>query len=236
MIVNGWFTWAERVPGHPKKVNGGTNPAIGFIGHSAEGGENYLRDNPSQAPEVGGRKSWHLSNLTDGGFLQHYPITARCWASGSPYPNDNFVAMESEGMAGTPLNEAQIANASRALKELSELQGWTPQRLVTVWEHREATRWGSLATACPSNRYPWDEILERVNGGDELSQAEQEELGDRRALAFVLRELTWPSPGQVGEGIYRPVSVDDNGTHLLIELRNPDRTPLAEPVRFWVRK
>lgn len=70
--------------------------------------------------------------------------------------------MESEGVAGQPLTEAQIATTRRVINELAAYKGWKPERGVTIHEHREATRWGSKTTLCPSNRYPWDEILRHL--------------------------------------------------------------------------
>jgi hypothetical protein len=30
---------------------------------------------------------------------------------------------------------------------------------VNLWEHREMVRFGAAATACPSGRIPWDELI-----------------------------------------------------------------------------
>lgn len=147
MIDNGWFDWAERVPGAQNKVNGWDGPASGFIAHSAEGWEKYLRE---ASANPGNSKSWHLSNLLDGTLLQHYPIYAQCWSSGHATPNNNYVAMEAEGLFDTPLNEAQTATVIRVLADL----GWSPERHKTVFEHNDFT-----ATACPSGRYDWATIL-----------------------------------------------------------------------------
>ena len=160
--ANGWFDWAERVPGHDEKVNGNRNPASGFVAHSAEGWEAYMRSNPPLPPSVGGKKSWHLSNLVDGRLLQHYSIYSQCWASGSTFPNNNYVAMEHEGVAGQPLTSKQTETTTRVLSELSTLVVWKPVRQVTLWEHNECTRWGSDPTACPSGRIPWEEILRKL--------------------------------------------------------------------------
>lgn len=147
----GWFDWAERVPGAPNKVNGLTSPARGFIAHSAEGYEKYLRD---ASANPGNSKSWHLSNLFSGRLLQHYPINAQCWSSGHYIPNDTLVAMEAEGLYTTPLNALQTATVVRVIQDLSEFKGWEPRRGKTLLEHKDYT-----ATACPSGRYDWTAIL-----------------------------------------------------------------------------
>ena len=120
--AQGWISWAERVPGPAWKVSGGVNPVLGFVAHSAEGYEAYLR---SYQNDTVRRASWCLSNLYDGRLLQHYPVTSQCWASGSPYPNNNFVACEHEGMAGEPLTPAQIETTRRVIDELMAWKGYS---------------------------------------------------------------------------------------------------------------
>lgn len=154
--AQGWLDWAERVPGTPWKQNGGRNTVQGFVAHSAEGWEDYLRNYQKDTTR---RASWTFSNLKDGRLLQHYPIYAQAWASGSTFPNNNFVPMEHEGKAGQVLTPAQVKTTAAVIAELAKAGGWKPERGVTLWEHRECTRWGSSPTACPSNRIPWDEVL-----------------------------------------------------------------------------
>lgn len=204
ITADGWIDWAERVPGHTEKVNGWLNPVAGFVAHSAEGWEAYLRSNPPQTAAVGGRKSWHLSNLLDGRLLQHYPIYAQCWASGATLPNNSFVAMEHEGVAPVPLTPAQTRTTTLVIQELAAIGGWNPQRQVNLWEHRECTRWGAEPTACPSNRIPWDVIL-AAPGGDPLDPVKEDALDRRNALVALLAVLT-------GEGAtigIRPIAPDD---------------------------
>lgn len=170
MAVNsdGWLTEAERVAGPVVKTNGGRNTMIGFVAHSAEGWERTMRD---YVADVNVRKSWHFSNLRDGRLLQHYPVTAQCWTSGSGFPNNNFVSMESEGLSTQPLNEAQLANVVLVIKALSvftnrptvERTTEVKAHTLMVVEHNECTKWGSLATSCPSGRYNWELIMNEVN-------------------------------------------------------------------------
>lgn len=197
--ANGWLDWAERVPGHPEKANAGRNPVLGFVAHSAEGWEGYLRSNPPQHPSVGGRKSWHLSNLVSGKLLQHYPIYVKCWASGANYPNDNYVAMEHEGVAGQILTPPQVETTTRVISEISKLKNWEPIRKSTLWEHNECTRWGAEPTACPSNRIPWEEILRKLNPPlpTELRKSDMRIIHDHTGAAYLTYEaqLAWiPTP------------------------------------------
>jgi N-acetylmuramoyl-L-alanine amidase len=153
-----WFDWAERVPGPPNKTNGGWNPAAGIVGHSAEGGEAYLRSyNENWADPRSA--SWIGSNLYSGHLLQHYPLSAQCWTSGCAYGNNQLLGIEHEGFAGEMLTYAQQQTLARIIREVSELRGWVPARQVTLWEHNEMANFGAAPTACPSSRIPWYDVL-----------------------------------------------------------------------------
>lgn len=158
----GWLSWAERVPGHVAKQNGGVNKIKGLFAHSAEGYEAYLRADPPRPTGV----SWHLSNLFDGRLLQHYSLFVQCWHATAA--NNSYVGMEHEGRVPNEptLTDAQVVTARRVIAEIAEWRHWTPSRPSgpldtshTLWEHREVVRLGGTATACPSGRIPWDKIL-----------------------------------------------------------------------------
>lgn len=171
ITADGWFDWAERVPGHWEKQNGGTNPVQGIFLHSAEGYETYLRSNPPLPKAIGGEKSWHLTNLFNGRLLQHYPVTAQCWHAQIPHAttaNSRYVAMEHEGKVPNDptLTDAQVITARRVIAELSARYSWVPSRpqsasdtSYTLWEHGEVVRLGGTFSSCPSGRIPWDRIL-----------------------------------------------------------------------------
>lgn len=177
----GWLDWAEKMPAPWSKTNGGINPVKGVFLHSAEGYADHLLD-----LAVNGPLSWHASNLMDGRFIQHYPFTARCWHATAA--NQSYIGIENEGVNGIDLslNEAQIANAVRLIADLAAWKGWTPTRTAdttqTLWEHREVTRLGGSATACPSGRIPWDVILNRLNQEEDMTP----ELKALLAAAFIL--------------------------------------------------
>lgn len=116
--ADGWFDWAIRMPGNPAHVNGGVNPVTGIVLHSAEGYADNLLN-----LAVNGPLSWHLSNLMDGRVFQHFPLTAQCWHATKFNPD--YVGMENEGVftVERSLNQAQIDNAARVIREIMEWKG-----------------------------------------------------------------------------------------------------------------
>ena len=174
LTADGWFTWAERDPGPLDKTNGGTNTIAGVVPHSAEGYAPLLMQ---LVHDEARRASWMASNLKNGRFIQHYSVYAQTWTSGAGYPNNNFVAWENEGVEGEPLTPQQTTNIVRVIRELSALGRWKPRRpadgkdkTATLYEHRECVRWGAEATACPSGRIPWDEIMRQLGEEDDMTE------------------------------------------------------------------
>ena len=143
------------------------------------------------------RASWKGSILYDGTLIQHYPMDASCWASGSPWANTAFDAFETEGAQPQMFTNAQLATWARIIEELSAAYGWTPARPIndtdleaTCYEHRECVRFGSSATACPDGRANWDVMLGGVpmtkDEADRLANVERQVAsarGDLNALA-----------------------------------------------------
>lgn len=152
----GWLDWATKRPGPGSKVYTEKNQSLGLALHSTEGwltGAFGELDNPSRSA------SWTFTNALDGKFYQHYPVTASCWASGSKQANTMYWAVESEGIAGTPLNTAQVMNM---LLLCEEFETYTNKKATrdkatrTLFQHKEvATAYFPNAgpTACPSERY-----------------------------------------------------------------------------------
>ena len=246
---DGWIDWAIRLEPTNRHVNPGINPVRGIVMHSAEGYASVLLD-PSSQYGYNGNHSWHLSNLMDGRLFQHYPLTARCWHGTAL--NQEYVGVENEGDAPkeASLNDAQVANARRFIPEIAEWKGWNPRRPAyegdtshSLWEHNETVWLGGDATACPSGRIPWDKILEEPFGNSEqlppledtMDEADTLELADRRAAALVAREIGWPP---YGDGMYRPVSVAEDGNMLYLEFwPTAVRIRPADPVPgIWVRR
>ena len=150
-----WLPFATKKPGPPQKAGYGAlqkRVVQGFVGHSMEGS---LAAALGELMNPNRQASWTLSNPKVGPLLQHYPLEAITWASGSQEANRRFLAMESEGVAGELLNPNQIANVQAVLNAIPLV--W--ERKVTLWEHKEMVAFGSAPTACPSNRYPWAQIL-----------------------------------------------------------------------------
>jgi hypothetical protein len=182
---DGWFDWMRREPGPPDKVYSEPNRVDFYVAHSAVGfyggWSNRLFSRDSDAS---GRYTAHAAVSAhgwipyDGACIQHYPLTASCWASGSRPANTRGVAFEIEGGApgneAEPLTSAQNESLARILSEIAAWKGvsngyWRrpdgAQDLgATLYEHRECTRFGSAPTACPSNRVSWHEVLGRLAG------------------------------------------------------------------------
>jgi len=159
-----WLAIATKQPGPPQKQGYGnvkTRVMEGIVGHSMEGslaaalGE---LNNPNR------QASWTFSNPKAGPLLQHYPLEAITWASGSQQANIKFLAIESEGVAGELLNPNQVKNMQDLMNAIT--MKW--ERKATVFEHKEMTAYGSAPTACPSNRYPWTQII----GGLDMTKEE----------------------------------------------------------------
>ena len=134
----------------------------GIVCHSLEGG---LAAGLGELDKVTRRASWTFTNPKVGPLLQHFAVGQHTWASGSLQANVLYTSMETEGVAGEPLNENQNANLVRLLEWLHAEQDWPGYgRLMELWEHKEAVaQYGGGATACPSDRYDWDEILRRLS-------------------------------------------------------------------------
>lgn len=153
-----WLDWAVRQDGPPQKVYAQTNAREGIVCHSMEG---WLAGSIGELMKPERQASWHFSIALSGILYQHYPTTASCWASGNQTANTRFVAVESEGVAGTPLNEAQVATWLRLVRELG-----FATRGTDIFEHNEvATAWAPNGgpTACPSHRY--DQAFAQLEDG-----------------------------------------------------------------------
>jgi hypothetical protein len=177
---DGWFDWMRRQPGPLDKVYSERNTVDFYVAHSAVGYYGGWANRLfSQQRDAAGRYTAYAAVSAhgwigyDGVCVQHYPLTASCWASGSRTANTRGVAFETEGGApgreSEPLTEAQLAALVRILEDIAVWKGATnaywrrpssPQDLgATLYEHRECVRFGSAPTACPSGRIPWDEVL-----------------------------------------------------------------------------
>jgi hypothetical protein len=189
-IIDGWLDWAERLPGPADKVYSQRNAGNGIVCHSMEGygyyGIHGRMMNTSRDPDgrytAYAQASWMFSNMVDGTFIQHYPVTASTWTSGNAVANTTLWGVESEGTAGNPLTIPQILNMLRLAKEFEAYTGKKATRdpaARTVWQHNEVWNWATPnagPTACPSGRYNrFFELLE-----------EQEMTNEERELLYAL--------------------------------------------------
>lgn len=174
-MIDLWMPEAVKVPGHPDKIGyeslgfGATGPKRGTIVHSAEGWGAYLKFLVQTPLAI---KSWHFSILQDGTIWQHYPIDAHCWHAGDTDDDDEVRAnidldgIEEEGLVGQPLTPEQTSSTVRVIRfqadyfdrdgsyarfPIQPANGWT------LGEHNQVS---NTYTACPSDRIPWDDVLE----------------------------------------------------------------------------
>jgi hypothetical protein len=180
---DGWFDWMRRKPGPPDKVYSQRNAVDFYVAHSAVGYYGgWVSRLFSTARDAVGRYTSYAAVSAhgwipyDGAVLQHYPLTASCWSSGSREANTRGVAFEIEGGApgkeSEPLTEAQRGALQRILEDIADWKGVTNAYWrrpsgdrdldATLYEHRECVRFGSGPTACPSNRIPWGELLSEL--------------------------------------------------------------------------
>lgn len=167
MILGNYVDWATQRAGPQNKIYPEQNARFGWVCHSMEGW--WATNDTLDAPKRG---SWHLTILTDGKLLQHYSLSASPWASGNKQANTGYVAIELEGLVGTPMNNAQLASAWRLYQDWRKAGLPVLTRGENLFDHNEvATRWkpNSGPTACPSNRWaPFHAWLAKT-------QAEEEE-------------------------------------------------------------
>ncbi len=180
---DGWFDWMQAEPGPPDKVYTQPNAVDFYVAHSAVGYYGGWASRLfSRQRDANGRYSAYAAASAhgwipyDGACIQHYPLTASCWTSGSRTANTRGVAFEIEGGApgreSEPLRQAQTDALVRILSDIAAWKGesndyWRrpvseSDLNATLYEHRECVRFGSRPTACPSDRIAWHEILGRL--------------------------------------------------------------------------
>lgn len=221
---SGWFDWMERRPGPPDKVYSGDNSVKIWLPHSAVGWYNgwasrlfsnartgTCRHGGVHMPQGGDYTAYAAASVhgwveLNGVCYQHYPIFAKCWASGSAWPNSNGISFEHAG--GAPGNFMQPFTPEQTAADIrmtDDIQEWHERTETGLWknphrpvspsvgvedkdaqcyEHNECTRWGSAPTACPSERlrYAWSRIVTALN------QEEDEMAADER-LDAIYRKL-----------------------------------------------
>lgn len=213
---SGWFEWADRMPGSPQKTWPETNSIEACVFHSAVGSLQGVVDvvlgPPSNQRSVTGVIGYN------GRFIQFYSVKASPWANGNHEYNRRFLGFEFEGGVDTPstvsepLTPEQISTAVWILSDLAEykrvpLSYW--QRPWSLKEHKEL-----IATACPSGRILWDEILRQLQEEAQVYTPQQRvdalvkaiiqinngwnlsDLGPE--IAAILKEITQEATGDVG--------------------------------------
>jgi len=168
-----WYPPAIRMDG-PAPKTGYANAGIykrqhiGALYHSMEG-------------ERGGaysvlfstvQSSWHMTLLYTGVFVAHYPLDAVCWHANCIFGNMK-VGVECEGRAGEPLTRFQVEALAEFTAWLAAEEGWPAIKFPDpLWEHSMMIDYGApYATACPSGRIPWEEVIDLATGSEELKAA-----------------------------------------------------------------
>jgi hypothetical protein len=187
---DGWFDWAQRMPGPPEKVWEGTNTLAGIVFHSAVGSLQGVV-NVVFGPVENQRSVTGVVGY-DGRFIQFYPVTACPWANGNRSLNMSLLGFEFEGGRDTPatvsepLTVQQEDVSVRILRDLAEYKRvpvsfW--QRPTTLKEHREIS-----ATACPSGRITWPAILQKLASSPSPTSSQQ--LDAVLAVALQIHEFS----------------------------------------------
>ena len=204
---DGWFNWAERAPGPPDKVYSVTNTISGVIPHSMVGFYPawYRRLMSQQRLSNGRYTKYSAASMTgsvlyDGRLIQHYPVSSSVWGSGSYYPNAHFNPYEFEGgppgNVHEPFNLEQTTTLIRIIEDTSAYGRWTPTRprtaldkMASLYEHTECTRWDSRPTACPSGRVPWSYVLNKLQEDDMAGATAEEVLVANLFIALAKQAL-----------------------------------------------
>jgi len=104
--------------------------------------------------------SWHFSVLQNGTVYQHYPLETIAWHAGF-MADLAYIGVEHEGGPLGPrvsqlLTKPQYQSTLRLTRELRRLLPHLgpPSRETNLREHKEF-----MATACPSERIPWDRLI-----------------------------------------------------------------------------
>jgi hypothetical protein len=255
--MDGECPFAEQVRG-VTAIDGSMVDHVGFCDHTAGGFLSTMRR--ADFWNTAG-VSAHFAIGRRGEIVQVVNIFRQAWAQGRlgpsvtwrPFevmmggrnPNGYLISIEHE--------DAELVNGRTVFVPDAT---WTPEQYaadlrVKRWcieevrrvTGREMLRFGidSLAghhmfdgvnrANCPGpawrNEYRERLYRDLTTGGEEMDPAKEEELADRRAYALLQRELIER---------YRCVPVRKEGNDLVLELRNPDRTPLAQPIFIPVRE
>lgn len=192
------------MPGPPEKVWPETNSIEGVLLHSAvgtlQGVINVVFGPASNQRSVTGVVG------KQGRAIQFYSVLQSPWANGNHEVNRRFLGFEHEGGADTPatvsepLNQSQIDFDIHVLKDLQAFKGadhtfWkrptsSTDKSASLWEHREMTRFGASATACPSGRIPWPTIIAGL-APPAYAPIEAEPLGEFLRAVTQKKRVVW---------------------------------------------
>lgn len=255
-MTDGWAPFAEQMSRAVLNYDAGYLDRVGFCDHTAGGFYRTLTD-PSFWEGAG--VLVHFAIARDGRIAQLCNIFDSPYAQGRlgpvvtwpPYdlmnrrnPNGYLISTEHEdaetvngktvfvpNAAWTPEQYAADLKVKRwCIEEVRRVTGKNLMRfeIDSLTGHHMFD--GVNRAQCPGpawrNEYR-QRLYNDLTGGDPMEAQKEEELADRRAYALLQKELLTR---------YRAVPVRAEGGDLILELRNPDRTPLAEPIFIPVRE
>lgn len=181
MIVDGWVSWAVRLPSVPDKIYSTPNTGEGIAMHSVVGnlgdGKQPSRFLSTERTADGRYTPAAAAScmfiLYKSGMLgQMYPVTASTWTSGGPDGNTRYWAIEAEGGLNPytePLTKAAEDAFIRLVTEWENHTGRKAQPGVNLLQHKEiARKYGYAATACASDRY--QNALVRILAGERYKE------------------------------------------------------------------
>lgn len=160
---DGWFDWAIRDPGPEDKL-WPDQQWEGVVFHSAVGSAQSTID-VVHGPASNNRSVTGLIHY-DGTLTQFYAVNRSPWANGSKQANLRYKGFEFEGGGywpngqpnfSEPWTEKQKESGARILKEMLLDKAFDLVRDLTCFEHNKF-----FATACPSGRVPWVEIIDKA--------------------------------------------------------------------------
>lgn len=151
---------------HPSKPVRDISEIEYIVAHDARGFRGYLVNGHRK----GERASWSASNLTDGGFLEHYEVEDPTWISGTMEANVKGYGFENENErylffrpADRLVTNPQIVNVARVYTRLKELGAplLPPVLGEGFREHRMFS-----SSSCPNKRFGagegWDAVAIQV--------------------------------------------------------------------------
>lgn len=207
---------------------------LGIVAHSMEGS---LAAAFGELDRLDRQASWHFSVAKNGDVYQHIDTENISYASGSYEANRRFWSIEHEGRAGEPLEPPQRVATTGLMGWLLGLKDLAPVRRQTLHEHNEMTAFGAAATACPSNRIPWNTIIPAIEEDQDMSLTPEQDERLKSVEAYIKKLDSvvgwWLSKDEANPAAPNLITADHWRNQALIDqIRRPDESlSLKETIR-----